>query len=222
MKDIFKTLKVDSSQKIINNFFNENKSSLNIKGLVGSGLTFRLAWSYKLNPRNILFIAESIELAQFYLNDLETFIPKNNIYFFPSSFNSIKNIENINNDNLLIRNDVLLEKKDKKRILITYPEAVLEKIISRKIIENKTQKISIGDKLSIEFINEVLFEYEFERVDYVAKPGEFSVRGGIIDVFSFSNQNPFRIEFYDDIIESLRTFNVASQLSIKNYDTISI
>ena len=76
--------------------------------------------------------------------------------------------------------------------------------------------------MSIEFINEVLFEYEFERVDYVAKPGEFSVRGGIIDVFSFSNQYPYRIEFYDDIIESLRTFNVENQLSIKNYDTISI
>ena len=98
MKDIFKSLKIDNSQKIINNFFNEVKSSINIKGLVGSGLTFRLAWSYRLNPRNILFIAESIELAQFYLNDLENFIPENNINFFPSSFNSTKNVEDINND----------------------------------------------------------------------------------------------------------------------------
>ena len=115
MKDIFKSLKIDDSQKIINNFFNETKSSIKIKGLVGSGLTFRLAWSYKLNPRNILFIAENIELAQFYLNDLETFIPKNKIYFFPSSFNSIKNTEDINTDKLLIRNEVLSEKKDKKK-----------------------------------------------------------------------------------------------------------
>ena len=142
MKDIFKSLKIDNSQKIINNFFNEVKSSINIKGLVGSGLTFRLAWSYKLNPRNILFIAESIELAQFYLNDLETFIPKNNINFFPSSFNSIKNIEDINNDNLLIRNEVLSEKKDKKRIIITYPEAVSEKIISKKLLKIKLKKLA--------------------------------------------------------------------------------
>ena len=222
MKDIFKSLEIDDSQKLINNFFNEVKSSINIKGLVGSGLTFRLSWSYKLNPRNILFIAESIELAQFYLNDFETFIPKNNICFFPSSFNSIKNIEDINDDNVLIRNEILSEKKYKKRIIITYPEAVSEKTISRKVIENKTQKISIGDKLSIEFINEILFEYEFERVDYVSKPGEFSVRGGIIDVYSFSNQYPYRIEFYDDIIDSLRTFNVENQLSIEKYDTIYI
>ena len=222
MKNIFKSLKIDNSQKIINNFFNEVKSSINIKGLVGSGLTFRLAWSYKLNPRNILLIAESIELAQFYFNDLETFVPKNNINFFPSSFNSIKNIEDINNENLLIRNEVISEKKDKKRIIITYPEAVSEKIISKKNIENKTQKISIGDKLSIEFVNEILFEYEFERVDYVAKPGDFSVRGGIIDVFSFSNQYPYRIEFYDNIVESLRTFNIENQLSIKNYNTIYV
>ena len=94
-----------------------------------------------------------------YLNDLENFIPENNINFFPSSFNSIKNIEDINNDNLLIRNEVLSEKKDKKRIIITYPEAVSEKLISKKIIENKTQKISIGDKLSIEFINEHLIKF---------------------------------------------------------------
>ena len=222
MKDIFKSLEIDESQKLINNFFNEVKSSLNIKGLVGSGLTFRLAWSYKLNPRNILFIAESLELAQFYLNDLETFIPKKNIYFFPSSFSSIKNFEDINNDNLLIRNEVLSKRKNNKKIIITYPDAVSEKIISKKIIENKTQKISKGDCLSIEFINEVLFEYEFERVDYVTKPGEFSVRGGIIDVFSFSNQHPYRIEFYDNIIDSLRTFNIENQLSIENFNTIDI
>ena len=222
MKDIFKSLEIDDSQKVINNFFNEVRSSINIKGLVGSGLTFRLAWSYKLTPRNILLIAENIELAQFYLHDLETFIPKNNIYFFPSSFNSFKNIEDINNENVLTRNEVLSEKKHKKRIIITYPEAVSEKIISKKIIENKTQKISKGDKLSIEFINEILFEYEFERVDFVSKPGEFSVRGGIIDVFSFSNQHPYRIEFYDDIIDSLRTFNVQNQLSVENCETIKI
>ena len=222
MKDIFKSLEIDDSQKLINDFFNQVKTSINIKGLVGSGLTFRLAWSYKLNPRNILFIAENIELAQFYLNDLETFIPKNDIYFFPSSFNSTKNIQDISNDNVLTRNEVLSKKKYKKKIIITYPEAVSEKIISRKIIENKTQKISKGDKLTVEFINEILFEYEFERVNYVSKPGEFSVRGGIIDVFSFSNQYPYRIEFYDDIIDSLRTFRVDNQLSIENYDSIKI
>ena len=114
MKDIFKTLELDDSQKLISEFFNEIKSSINIKGLVGSGLTFRLAWSYKLNPRNILFIAETLELAQFYLNDLETFIPKNDVYFFPSSFNSIKNIEDVNTGSLLIRNELLSEKKIKK------------------------------------------------------------------------------------------------------------
>ena len=222
MKDIFKSLELDDSQKLISDFFNEVKSSINIKGLVGSGLTFRLAWSYKLNPRNILFIAENLELAQFYLNDLETFIPRNNINFFPSSFNSVKNIEDINTSNLLIRNEILSDKKYKKRIIITYPEAVSEKVISKKIIENKTQKISTGDTLSIEFLNEILFDYEFERVDYVSNPGEFSVRGGIIDVFSFSNQYPYRIEFYDDIIDSLRTFNIESQLSIENYDTVNI
>jgi transcription-repair coupling factor (superfamily II helicase) len=73
----------------------------------------------------------------------------------------------------------------------------------------------LGDKISIDFINEVLFEYEFKRVDFITEPGEFSVRGGIVDVFSFSNDNPYRIEFFGDEVESIRTFDVATQLSIE-------
>jgi transcription-repair coupling factor (superfamily II helicase) len=72
----------------------------------------------------------------------------------------------------------------------------------------------VEDKISIDFINEVLFEYEFKRVDFITEPGEFSVRGGIVDVFSFSNDNPYRIEFWDEV-ESIRSFDVATQLSLE-------
>jgi len=83
-------------------------------------------------------------------------------------------------------------------------------------------KINLKDELSIDFINEVLFEYNFKRVDFVTEPGEFSVRGGIIDVFSFSNDEPYRIEFFGDEVDSIRAFDVETQLSTKQKKRIDI
>ena len=76
--------------------------------------------------------------------------------------------------------------------------------------------------LSLDFVNNMLFEYEFKRVDFVTDPGEFSIRGGIIDVFSFANDTPYRIEFFGDEVESIRTFDIASQLSLKPYTKFQI
>jgi transcription-repair coupling factor (superfamily II helicase) len=105
---------------------------------------------------------------------------------------------------------------------VSYPEAVFEKVVTKKELEKNTLKISVGDQVSIDFINEVLFEYEFKRVDFITEPGEFSVRGGILDVFSFSNDNPYRIEFFGNEVDSIRTFDVESQLSIEKQQKISI
>jgi len=83
-------------------------------------------------------------------------------------------------------------------------------------------KMAVNDQMTIDFVNEVLFEYNFRRVDFVSEPGEFSVRGGIIDVFSFSNDNPYRIEFFGNEIDSIRTFDVETQLSIESNKKITI
>ncbi len=104
----------------------------------------------------------------------------------------------------------------------TYPEALFEKVVTRKELDKNTLKVAVNDKISIDFINEVLFEYEFKRVDFITEPGEFSVRGGIVDVFSFSNDNPYRIEFFGNEVESIRTFDVATQLSIETKKKITI
>src|SRR5690606_19270660 len=87
--------------------------------------------------------------------------------------------------------------------------------VTRKQLDKNTLKIAVNDKMTIDFVNEVLFEYNFKRVDFVSEPGEFSLRGGIIDVFSFSNENPSRIEFCGNEIDSIRTFDVETQLSIE-------
>ena len=94
--------------------------------------------------------------------------------------------------------------------------------MSRKQLEQSTFKVAVGDIISLDFFNEILFEYQFSRVDFVTDPGEFSVRGGIVDVFSFSHDEPYRIEFFGDEVDSIRTFDVESQLSIKTLKKIHI
>lgn len=95
-------------------------------------------------------------------------------------------------------------------------------MVTRKELERNTLKISVNDQLSIDFVNEVLFEYRFKRTDFVTEPGEFSVRGGILDVFSFSNDEPYRIEFFGDEVDSIRTFDVETQLSLEQVKKVSI
>jgi transcription-repair coupling factor (superfamily II helicase) len=108
------------------------------------------------------------------------------------------------------------------KIIVTYPEALAEKVIDRQALEKNTLEISVGNKLSIEFINEFLIEYEFERVDFVYEPGQFSIRGGIVDIFSFSHELPYRIEFFADYIESIRTFEIENQLSVEQVKSITV
>ena len=114
------------------------------------------------------------------------------------------------------------ENKSKKKIIVTYPQAIFEKVISRHTLQKKTLTIKLGQKIGLDLINETLFEYGFEKVNFVSQPGEFSVRGGIIDVFSFSHQHPYRIEFFDQEIESLRSFDVNTQLSISPLSSINL
>src|SRR5690606_27667089 len=105
-------------------------------------------------------------------------------------------IEETDNANVLLRSEVLnrINSRKKPAFIVTYPEALFEKVVTRKELEKNTVKITVNDQLSIEFVNEVMFEYNFKRTDFVTEPGEFSVRGGILDVFSFSNDEPYRSE----------------------------
>ena len=123
-----------------------------------------------------------------------------------------------------MRSEVLnrINSRRKNALIVTYPEALFEKVITKKVFEKNTLRINEGDTLSLDFVNEVLFEYQFKRVDFVTEPGDFSVRGGIIDVFSFSNDEPYRIEFFGDEVESIRTFDIETQLSTEKLKKLII
>src|SRR5690606_37683093 len=180
--------------------------------------------TFKKGDTPFLLILDDKEEAAYQLNDLELLIGENDVLFYPGSYRRPYQIEETDNANVLLRAEVLnrINSRKKPAVIVTYPDALFEKVVTRRELDKNTQKLQLGDTLSLDFLNEVLFEYRFKRVDFVTGPGEFSVRGGIVDVFSFSNDEPYRIEFFGDEIESIRTFDVESQLSTGSVKKITI
>ena len=200
----------------------ENKIHLN--GLVGSSLSFMVRALFSKSERPFMLILQDKEEAAYYLNDLEQLIGEQDVLFYPGSYRRPYHLEETDNANVLLRAEVLnrINSRKKPALIVTYPEALFEKVVTKKELDKNTLKVSVGDLISIEFINEVLFEYEFKRVDFITEPGEFSVRGGIVDVFSFSNDHPYRIEFFGNEVDSIRSFEVETQLSIETQKKITI
>ncbi|MEY8779244.1 transcription-repair coupling factor [Allomuricauda sp. XS_ASV26] len=197
---------------------------INVKGLVGSSLSFMITDTFKSADLPFLLILNDKEEAAYYLNDLEQLIGEKDVLFYPGSYRRPYQIEETDNANVLLRAEVLnrINSRKKPAVIVTYPDALFEKVVTRKELDKNTQKIKIGDEISLDFLNEVLFEYQFKRVDFVTEPGEFSVRGGIVDVFSFSHDEPYRIEFFGDEVDSIRTFDVETQLSTDKVKKITI
>ncbi len=222
-KSIATLLKQSKLQEKFNTALAASKN-VHAKGIVGSYLSFLVSDSFLDIKKTHVLICNDKEEAAYYLNDLEVVLGKKNLLFYPGSYRRPYQIEEVDNANVLQRAEVLNRVNNKKKplVLVTYPDALFEKVVTKKAIEKNTLKIKNGDQLSIDFVNEVLFEYEFHRVDFVAEPGEFSVRGGIVDVFSFSHDEPYRIEFFGDEVDSIRTFDVASQLSTDKVNKITI
>ncbi|KIA97793.1 MULTISPECIES: transcription-repair coupling factor [unclassified Flavobacterium] len=212
------------TQQIANQLIENNEVKLHLNGLLGSSVSFVIRSLFKKVELPFLVILDNKEEAAYYLNDLEQMIGEQDVLFYPGSYRRPYQIEDTDNANVLLRAEVLnrINSRKKPAVIVTYPEALFEKVVTRKELDKNTLKVSVGDKISIDFINEVLFEYEFKRVDFITEPGEFSVRGGIVDVFSFSNDNPYRIEFFGNEVDSIRSFDVGTQLSIETHKKITI
>jgi len=202
----------------------KNQKSIAANGLVGSALSFSIASLFKESETPFLVLLHDKEEAAYILNDLEQLIGDADVLFYPGSYRRPYQIEETDNANVLLRAEVLnrINSRKKPAIIVTYPDALFEKVVTRKELNKNTLKIKLEDTLSLDFLNEVLFEYDFKRVDFVTEPGEFSVRGGIVDVFSFSHDQPYRIEFFGDEVDSIRTFDVETQLSTEKVKKITI
>jgi transcription-repair coupling factor (superfamily II helicase) len=208
----------------LQNTIAQPQGKAHIKGLVGSSISFVIPEVFRSAEKPFLLIFNDKEEAAYYLNDLEQLIGAEQVLFYPGSYRRPYQIEETDNANVLLRAEVLnrINSQRKPAVIVTYPDALFEKVVTRKELERNTLKVAVGHDLSLDFVNEVLFEYKFKRVDFVTEPGEFSVRGGIVDVFSFSHDEPYRIEFFGDDVESIRTFDVETQLSTEQHKKINI
>ncbi|RZK52870.1 MAG: transcription-repair coupling factor, partial [Pedobacter sp.] len=225
IRDLINRYKTDERIVATAQALNKGKGSkTQLKGLVGSADAVAAVSTYFLLHKPQLFVLPNREEAAYFLSDLEGILGKE-VLLFPSSFRKAFEFTQIDTANVLARAEVLNElnhQSEYGQIVVTYPEALAEKVIDRSILEKNTLEISVGASLGIDFINEFLFEYDFERSDFVYEPGQFSIRGGIVDIFSFSHELPYRIEFFGDSVESIRTFEIDTQLSVDDVKTLTI
>ena len=200
----------------------KGKTSCFAENLVGSSLSFVLFDIFKRTGQTLLFVGDDKEQAAYLLNDLELLLGQEQVLFFPSSYRRPYQTEETDNANVLLRAEVLSQLQQGARVVVSYSEALFEKVLTRQQLDKNTLTLKRGEHLSLDTLNETLFEYQFQRVDFVSEPGEFSVRGGIVDVFSFSNDTPYRIEFFSDVVESIRTFDVETQISLQQVSSVVI
>ena len=230
-EDILRKYGESSNNSILTQELNGNATRVQLKGIIGSGISFIAATAHQHVNKTSLFILADKEEAVYFLNDLENLLGEEHVLFFPASYRMPYQHEDIDNSNILLRAEVLNkinrpspsgEGKGVRCCIVTYPEALTEKVVTKTHLSKNTLVLKQGEKISIEFITEVLTEYGFERVDYVVEPGQFSVRGGIVDIFSFSNDNPYRVEFLGNDVDSIRSFDAVTQLSIQQISYCTI
>ncbi|PJJ83281.1 transcription-repair coupling factor [Mucilaginibacter auburnensis] len=225
IRDILDRYKADDRVKALATAINSTKNPrIQLRGLVGSGDATLAVALYFLQHKHMVFVLPEREEAGYFQADLENLTGKE-VLLFPSSYRKPFEFTQPDSSNVLARAEVLNELNHATefgQLIVTYPEALAEKVIDRASLEKNTLEISVNNKLGIDFVNEFLVEYDFERVDFVYEPGQFSIRGGIVDIFSFSHDLPYRVEFFGDQIESIRTFEIESQLSVEHVKSITI
>ena len=209
----------------------KDRFRLQLKGLAGSSAAMVAASVFANSGPLHIFILPEKEEAAYFFNDLENLLGeqetpfhRKKVLFFPTTYRRPYEIEKTDNTNVLSRTEVMkrIGTREGGSLVVTYPEALAEKVVSKAYLKKNTLRMGLGESLSIDFVLDLLAEYGFDRVDFVVEPGQYSLRGGIIDVFSYTNDRPYRVEFFGDDIESIRTFDPGSQLSIDRLDHVTI
>lgn len=199
-------------------------TNTHIKGLLGSNKSLFFSSIIKSLIQIHFFIFNDKEEAAYFYDDMIKCLDKNHVCFFPSSYKRSIRYEQKDNSGIVLRTELIKKISAGKapKVIITYPEALIEKVITKKSLKDNTLKLKKGEKISIEFIGNVLDEYKFDLVDFVYEPGQYSIRGGIVDIFSFAEEVPYRIDFFGNEVESIRSFNIETQLSKDHLNEITI
>ena len=226
VNDIIKQYTETPQLQSINQWLRDTASGdIHISGLVGSSDAFVASSVFKSTDYNHFFILNNKEEAAYFQNNLKSLLQQKDVFYFPDSFKRPQVFDEILNTNILMRTETvnrLINTNSKAELVVTYPEALIEQVVKADKLNEQTLNLEVGERMDIDFAIDLLVEFDFERVDFVYEPGQFSIRGGIIDIYSFGNEFPYRIELDDDNIASIRTFDTNTQLSVKKISRITI
>jgi len=200
---------------------------LHLSGLYGSASQFIISGIFN-HPAaaqvNHLVILRDAEEAAYFHNSLENITHALDVFYFPSSFKNKKNYSLLNSSHVMLRTEALtkIAAGGNKKILITYPEALFEKVVLSKTLSANIISIKQADVLDVNGILERFVQHGFVRTDFVYEPGQFAVRGGILDIYSFGNEKPYRIELFGNEVDSIRIFDPENQLSERKLLQVNI
>ncbi len=202
----------------------DKKFRVKIANVCCSFPAFLVGITYKETGISQFIVLDNKEDAAYFYNDICGFIDEENVLFFPPSYTIKRNKYEVDYADVVLRTEVLNKLGDASQpyIVVAWTESLLEKVIDRQGLLSNTLNVKVGDNLSSDFLEEILIDYSFKRVDFVYEPGQYAVRGSIVDVFSFSYEYPVRLDFFGDELESIRFFDVESQLSKSQPEKISI
>lgn len=200
------------------------KQHISVKGSAGSAVSILAAELFLTQNKTILYLADDKEDVLYINAEMEDLLGKDNILYFPATHLEPYQIEKTQNANLVLRTEVInkLNSGKSPKVIVAFIGAMSEKVLKKEDFKAISHHIKVGDQLDFDFVDELLNHYQFNQTDFVSEPGEFSVRGGIVDVFSFSNEKPFRITFFGNEVESIRTFDIESQLSLDKIDEFQL
>lgn len=198
---------------------------IELQGMSGGQEAFVLAAVLRASAAPMfVYVANDKESAAYLYNELYAILGAQAVFFFPDSFKRPAFFDIIHNAQALQRSELVNQISGIKgqAVAVTYPEALFEKVVRPQELESQRIQIRVGERLDMDFLIAVLVEYGFYRSDFVYEPGQFSVRGGIIDLFSYGNDLPYRIELFDDTVETIRIFDPLTQLSVRNLSEVRI
>lgn len=206
-------LKNEFGKEIFRNL--DRHQHISVKGFAGSSPSVFTAELFLTRQKNILFLIEDKEEALYVTAEMEDLLGKENVLFFPATHLEPYQIEKTQNANLVLRTEVLnkLNAGKKPKVIVAGFSSLSEKVLKKEDFSAISHLIKVGESLDFDFTGELLHQFNFNFTDFVSEPGEFSVRGGIVDVFSFSNEEPYRITFFGNEIESIKTFSIETQLT---------
>jgi transcription-repair coupling factor (superfamily II helicase) len=204
-----------------------NSQKIFLKNLQGSSPAFVISGVFNnsiTSQLNHLVVCEDEESAAYVHNTIENLTNGLNIFYFPSSFKNKKNFRLLNSSHVMLRTEALtkLGGSGNKKILITYPEALFEKVVLPETLSGNIISIKSGDPIDPDALMEKFVQYGFERTDFVYEPGQFALRGGILDIYSFGNEKPYRVELFGNDVDSIRIFDPETQLSERKLLQVNI